>query len=106
MSHLIRATVFLLCTALAAPVGAQDFDEGLTAARGGDFVTAFENWQPFAEQGHAVAQYNIGIMYYTGQGVPQNYAEAARWYHLAAEQGYADAQFGLGTMLRESLGVL
>ncbi len=31
-----------------------------------------------------------------GEGVPQDYAEAAKWYRLAAEQGYATAQTILG----------
>ena len=46
-------------------------------------------------------------MYYSGNGVPQDYQEAVRWYHLAAEQGSADAQFGLGIVrLRSSLARL
>jgi TPR repeat protein len=44
-------------------------------------------------QGFAVAQFNLGVMYSDGQGVPQNDAEAVRWYRLAAEQGHAGAQF-------------
>ena len=45
-----------------------------------------------AEQGDAIAQYNLGSMYATGDGVPEDRAEAARWFRLAAEQGLADAQ--------------
>ena len=41
-----------------------------------------------AEQGQAGAQYNLGVIYASGAGVPQDDAEAARWYRLAAEQGY------------------
>ena len=37
-----------------------------------------------AEQGLAGAQYNLGLMYANGIGVPQNYAEAVSWYRLAA----------------------
>jgi hypothetical protein len=44
-------------------------------------------------------------MYKDGQGVPQDYAEAAKWYHLAAEQGDADAQNNLGTMYDTGEGV-
>ena len=60
----------------------------------------------FAEQGDAGAQYILGDMYYNGQGVPEDKAEAVRWYRLAAEQGDAPAQFNLGIMYREGLGVL
>ena len=42
------------------------------------------------------AQYNLGFMYLNGQGVPQNYAEAAKWYRKAAEQGDVDATRILG----------
>jgi len=49
-----------------------------------------------AEQGDASAQNSLGIRYDTGEGVPQDYAEAVKWYRLAAEQGYAAAQFNLG----------
>ena len=51
-----------------------------------------------AEQGHASAQFNLGLMYATGEGVPEDDAEAVRWYRMAAEQGHAGAQFNLGLM--------
>ena len=44
-------------------------------------------------------------MYSDGRGVPQNYAEAARLYHLAAEQGYALAQYNLGVMYGNGQGL-
>ena len=51
-----------------------------------------------SEQGHAEAQSNLAFMYFSGLGVPHNYAEAVKWYRLAADQGDADAQFNLGVM--------
>ena len=45
-----------------------------------------------AEQGDAEAQFNLGVMYSNGEGVPQDDAEAVRWYRLAAAQGYARAR--------------
>ena len=44
-------------------------------------------------------------MYHNGQGVPQDYEEAAKWYRLAAEQGNARAQFNLGVMYENGEGV-
>ena len=44
-------------------------------------------------------------MYDVGFGVPQDAAEAIRWYHLAAEQGHAGAQGGLGDMYANGEGV-
>ena len=40
-----------------------------------------------------------------GQGVPQDYAEAARWYRIAADQGHADAPYDLGLMYQKGQGV-
>jgi TPR repeat protein len=48
-----------------------------------------------AEQGDAAAQFNLGLMYRNGEGVPKDYAEAANWYRKAAEQGVAAAQYTL-----------
>ena len=45
-------------------------------------------------------------MYDSGQGVPQDYAEALKWYRLSAEQGYADAQYNLAAMYDNGQGVL
>ena len=44
-------------------------------------------------------------MYRDGRGVPQDDAEAVRWYRLAADQGLADAQFSLGVMYAIGDGV-
>ena len=38
-----------------------------------------------------MAQYNLGVCYYNGDGVAQSYAEAVKWFRKAAEQGYAEA---------------
>ncbi len=36
-------------------------------------------------QGDAIAQVNLGVMYRDGRAVPQDDAEAARWFRLAAD---------------------
>ena len=58
-----------------------------------------------AEQGDADAQFNLGVMYANGEGVPQDDAEAVRWYRLSADQGNAFAQYDLGVMYAIGLGV-
>jgi hypothetical protein len=40
-----------------------------------------------AELGFAPAQSTVGMMYATGKGVEQNYAEAGKWWVKAAEGG-------------------
>ena len=59
-----------------------------------------------AEQGHASAQFNLGVMYANGEGVLKDEAEAVRWYRMAAEQGLAGAQFNLGVRYDNGRGVL
>jgi len=64
------------------------------------------NWcHKAAEQGHAIAQSALGVSYYYGQGVPQDYAEGVKWYSKAAEQGDATAQFALGKAYDHGEGV-
>ena len=107
MKHL-----YSLVLAIALLVGgvsiatAQDFQKGLAAAQAGDYATALKEWKPLAEDGYAVAQYNLGLMYNKGRGVPQDYTEAVKWYRLAAEQGYPKAQAILGLMYSDGEGVL
>ncbi|MBQ3239938.1 MAG: sel1 repeat family protein, partial [Akkermansia sp.] len=57
------------------------------------------------EQGYADAQFNLGVCYENGWGVPKDAAEAVKWYRAAAEQGYADAQFNLAQCYRNGRGV-
>ena len=92
--------------ALLPPVAiAYDFDTGLAAAQAGDCTTALEELRPLAEQGHADAQFNMGVMHVDGEGVPRDCAEGARWMRLAAEQGNALAQFALGALYCGGNGV-
>ena len=71
----------VLFTIAAAPVEAQDEFETLLQA---------------AAQGHVGPQYNLGVAYDTGAGVLRDYAEAARWYGMAAaEQGLVEARDAL-----------
>ena len=60
------------------------FDEGLAAYERGDYATALKEWRPLARQGHADAQYNLGVMYANGQGVPQDKVLAYALYNLSA----------------------
>ena len=75
-----------------------DFVRGLEAHGRGDYETALKEWLIDANQGDAIAQFNLGVMYEFGEGVPENDAEAMKLYRLAADQGYADAQINLGNM--------
>lgn len=58
-----------------------------------------------AEGGDPKAQYDLGDYYWTGLGVPQNDAEAVKWYRRSAEEGYADAQISLALAYQVGRGV-
>jgi TPR repeat protein len=96
----VALAVMLAGAAMAGPK-----EDGWNAFQRGDYETALRLTRPFANQGHTAAQNVLGWMYDTGRGVPQNYAEAAKWYRLAAEQGNADAQYRLGLMYATGEGV-
>ena len=59
-----------------------------------------------AEKGDASAQLNLGYMYFSGKGVPNDQKEAAKWIRKAAEQGYTSAQSNLVLMYFRVIGVL
>ena len=92
--------------AFSLPVMAQDFQKGLAATQAGDYANALKEWKPLAEAGDSVAQYRLGQMYHTGEGVIEDYAEALNWYRLAAEQGCEKSQTNLGRMYRKGHGVI
>ena len=58
-----------------------------------------------ADQGHAVAQYNLGVLYRDGEGVPKDLAQAVAWFRKAADQGNAAAQNNLGVLYANGEGV-
>ncbi|MBN9491463.1 MAG: sel1 repeat family protein [Alphaproteobacteria bacterium] len=90
----------LVVAAVAAQ--AQPLEERMRTAAAAyehkDYATAVAIWRPLAEQGNAEAQTLLGAMYWSGDGLPRNHAEAAKWYLRAAQQGYARAQNDIGFM--------
>jgi TPR repeat protein len=59
-----------------------------------------------ADQGDAVAQFNMGGLYYWGaRGLDRDQERAFRYFHRAAEAGHAGAQTAVGNMLLKGEGV-
>lgn len=83
MISIIGALIFGSIGALLAA----DFQAGFAAAQKGDYAAALREWTPLAEQGDAVAQFNLGVMYFEGQGVLQDYVTAHMWANIAAVNG-------------------
>jgi hypothetical protein len=92
----------LLCT---APVWAEsDWERARTAHERGDYAAEMALIRPLAEQGFAFAQFNLGVLYDQGYGVPMDDRQAIEWYRKAAEQGLPQAQINLGIMYEEGEG--
>jgi TPR repeat protein len=54
-----------------------------------------------AERGDAIAQFNLGVMYAEGQGVPQDYVMAHMYFNIAPIDGYEDAVINRGIVEEE-----
>lgn len=101
-----RSIVGILSLFLGArAVVAGSLEDAGAAHDRGDYVTAAQILRPWAEHGNADAQYNLGVLYRHGRGVPQSDVEAVGWYRLAADQGDSRAQANLGSMYKNGLGV-
>jgi uncharacterized protein len=77
----------VIVLALFGVAAAGQLQDGRTAFQHGDYATAMRLLRPLADQGNAVAQSYLGDMYPSGEGVPQNYAQAVHWYRRAAAGG-------------------
>ncbi len=100
---ILAAVLTLLFVPAAAVAG--PFDAATAAYQHGDYATAYRLIYPLADQGDATAQFNLGVMYESGDGVPRNAAAALKWYRKAADQGNADAQVNLGLLYAKGVGV-
>ena len=82
-----------------------DWDQARTAHERGDYAAEVALIRPLAERGFAFAQFNMGVLYDNGQGLPQDDAQAMVWYRKAAMQGLPQAQVNLGIMYEQGEGV-
>ncbi len=74
----------VLSLMLTGAAAAGPFEDGLAAHERGDYATALRLFRPLGEQGNASAQYNLGVMYALGQGVPRDNVQAYMWFDLSA----------------------
>lgn len=91
----------MLFSVITFNVQAKDYNDGFLAAEGGDFNSAVQQWGPLAEQGHAIAQFNLALLYHSGLGVDLDEAKAVSWYKKSASNGYYKAQEYLAVGYRE-----
>lgn len=79
-----------LALALSHPVAAQSLKE-----------LPFDKQMKLAKVGDVDAQYEVGLSYETGRGVPRDMAEAARWFRQSALQGNVEAQYHLAQLVAQ-----
>ena len=70
--------------------------DGDAAFHNGDYAKAKSLLLPLAQQGNAVAERDIWLMYFGGNGFAPDSHEAVRWFLLSARQGQIGAQVNLG----------
>lgn len=75
----------------SAPATAGPLEDANAAIKRRDYATAARIIRPEAERGDANAQYNLGLFYDNGLGVPQDHIRAYMWLSLAAAQGRENA---------------
>ncbi len=84
LQRTLTPIVFILFLLVWPALVYADFQAGSDAYAQGDYTTALEKWLPLAEAGNEKAQGRLGLLYFMGQGVPQDFGEALRWFRLAA----------------------
>lgn len=106
MRRITYATLLAAVLGLTPVAGfGQSSTEGVLAFNRGDDQVALEHLRPLAEQGNAVAQYYLGVMFATGRGVAQSDQEAVAWFRRAAEQDNLAALNSMGFMYLSGRGV-
>ncbi|MGH8120227.1 MAG: hypothetical protein ACRESK_06395 [Gammaproteobacteria bacterium] len=102
-----KTYIVLLLTLMVTGVARADFNDGVVAYIAGDYEAAYNTMISIAktDEGNALAQYYLGMMYLKGQGVEKNYEEAGKWFRKAAENRLPQAQYRLANQYSEGEGV-
>ncbi|NOY63660.1 MAG: sel1 repeat family protein [Gammaproteobacteria bacterium] len=102
MNSRAKKIIFALALVTAPlQVSALDYADGYDAVWSGDYSKAVELFQLLAADGDARAQFNLAMLYHSGNGVQPNEVEAVKWYKRAAEQGVKEAQAYLAVAFEE-----
>ena len=96
-SKLFPSLILLCISALSFTSNsyAGDIERGIYELNRGQFQAAIKEFEPLVAEGFAPAQYQMGVIYQQGYGVPKNAAKAIELFELASEKYNADALFEL-----------
>jgi TPR repeat protein len=99
------ATLLTASPAKAVEGSSAEFKRGMSAYNSGAFVQAANIWGRLSANGSAIAQSSLGLLYYTGSGVPVDLARARKLFVAAAKANVPQAQMFLSLMYRRGEGV-
>ena len=69
-----------------------------------DYAAATKWYEMAANNGHTIAQYEMGEFYYKGIGIEVNYKEAFYWYEMSAKCGNSRSKKRLGQLYQMGYG--
>lgn len=101
MSKMRWVVAMVVAGWMGSAAATNEMEESFDAADAGRYQQAMSIWQKLAAQGDAQAQFNLGLMYHGGLGMPRDEAEAVKWYEKAAEGGYPQAEIYLSVGYQE-----
>ena len=106
MKTVLSAAALAFCLCISFSVHAHEgYDKGLQAYSCVDYPKALSIFKTYAEEGHGLSQYMMGIMVEQGQGTQPNVDAAYNWYMTSAKQGIIDAYYALADMYAKGISV-
>ncbi|MDY7538113.1 tetratricopeptide repeat protein [Undibacterium sp. RTI2.1] len=105
MTRFKKGILFLVGLVSFTTAVGDDVTDQLQTAFKGDALADISTLTQYAKKGDPQAQTRLGVIYFQGKGVEQNYQQASYWFAQAAARGHAGAQTNLGLMYSNALGV-
>lgn len=90
-------SIFVICLSVSISAGAE---EATMSARELAETQLLAEWV-----GSPADQYKLGNVYFRGEGVPKDYAQAVKWYRMAADQGMPASQYMMGVIYDRGEGL-
>jgi len=81
------------------------FQQSRRLYQSGDKAAAWKLCAAAAQAGNSSAQASLGWAYERGDGMPQSFVEAAKWYRKSADSGNPLGEANLGLLYEEGRGV-
>lgn len=95
-------SVVVLIAFLVSSCASYRIDRGIEAFNRGDYSLAAHHWNGLAQEGHPIAENNVGVLWERGLGkTPKNLNQAAEWYLRAAKKGNIQAMTNLARVQKQ-----